>query len=162
LRKEVNYTISNIGHFKIIVQSTFSKWEELSKASVKANPHNPKGYVIVMPLKLERFRQGLVCIVFCGVYLEALFVIIGRKKFGVKYDKYYDKLIYEAKLTLFGCSDTKIISKCEQFRKARNDIIHEKALDINDIAECKDIDKEVNNAFVLGNLINSYFEVTKN
>ena len=85
--------ISNIQHFKIILNSSYSRWIELSQKAFCPNPNNPKGKMIVSKFAHERFREGLIYIAFCGIYLEAILVILGRHKYGEKqYDDYFDKL----------------------------------------------------------------------
>ena len=152
--------MSNISHFRGVVHAAHLEWYQLGESSLRPNPNNEKGHIITLASRMQMFRQALVCIVFCGVYLGALLVIKGRRKFGEKkWDKYFDKLIYEAKLELLGCSDLGIITKCRQFRKARNDIIHERPEFIFNLKKRKDISKETKNAIDLIKLLEAHFSI---
>jgi hypothetical protein len=153
-------TLSNAHHFREIANAAFLKWEALGKDCLRPNPVNPRGRIIAYPLVSEMSKEGLICIVFFGVYLEALFVIKGRRKFGKnKWDAYFDKLIYEAKLELLGCENERILSKCKRFRIARNDVIHERPVPLGDFKKCKRLSEEVINAQELIRLIENHFEI---
>lgn len=79
----------------------------------------------------KSFKQSLIAIAFAGMYLEALFGLIGNENLGKNLYKKIDHFPYEEKLRLLlGVYEKSVLASCTRFRKARNDLMHEKAVDL--------------------------------
>ena len=78
----------------------------------------------------KSFKQSLIAIAFAGMSLEALLSLVGNAHLGkVLYNK-IDRYTYEEKLRLLGVFDPAVLSSCKRFRKARNDLMHEKPVNL--------------------------------
>jgi hypothetical protein len=89
------------------------------------------------------FKHSLVAIAFAGMFLEAMFYVVGVGRFGeVVYNKRFDGETYERKLKLFGLLDPKLLDEAKRFRNMRNGLVHEKAVDISELGPVDKPDPE--------------------
>lgn len=119
---------SNLEIYLNITKDSFKKSQRFLNLNRKRIPGNEKGFILKFDPDHKAFKQSLITIVFAGMYMEALFHIVGSIRVGKsKWRKKYDGEKYECKLCALGIYDLELIGLCRRFREARNEIMHEKA-----------------------------------
>ena len=105
------------------------------------------------------FKQAMIVIVFTGMWLEALLHLLIVRKYGKEKYKLYDRKSYEEKLLLLGNYENNILDSVSRFRKARKELVHEKAHFDN--FEFKLAQDEANNAYELLIILHNIFSTAK-
>ena len=151
------YIFSNARVFYAIAREAFETMKELDAKYIRPKPDGQPGFIKTIDPEQKSFKNAFVCVVFCGVYTDAiLHVLIGRK-FGTEKCKELDRKTYEFKLGELGCNDESIIKDAEKYRLSRKEVVHEKAmLDQNDLKTAQD---EAAFAFDLVERIRKYFKI---
>lgn len=121
--------LSNADIYLAIAVEALEASKRLDEASRRPKPDGQPGFVITYDPARGSFKQSLIAIVFAGIYLDALLYIVGVTKLGKSHYRKIEHAKYETKLEALGVTDEKIVKTCEEFRKARNDLVHEKAID---------------------------------
>jgi len=119
--------ISNLDTYLAIAKDALAASLAAEASHRKPKPDGSPGFIISLDRTKTSFRQGLIAIVFAGVYLDALLHVVGTQRLGRRQYKKIHKDKYEEKLNKLGVTDKDTIVACERFRKARNDVTHEKA-----------------------------------
>jgi hypothetical protein len=88
---------------------------------------NEPGWIITPDPEQKSFKNALIAIVFCGIFLESLLHLLIVKHKGLGIFEKYDRKPYEDKLQLLGCDDHSILEGCRHYQEARREIVHEKA-----------------------------------
>jgi hypothetical protein len=123
--------ITNVDVYFAIAEEALAESERLEK---RPKPDGAPGVIVTYDPERKSFKNSLVAIVFAGMYLDALFYILGAKQFGkAQYNKKHDNKSLEEKLQLFGLSDKDLLAEAERFRKRRRELVHEKAVQISDL-----------------------------
>jgi hypothetical protein len=115
------------------------------------------------------FRQSLIAIVFAGVYFDALLYIAIRDRFGKgaferlekqRGEKGDRRPRYIIQLEKLEITDSETLADCGRFNTARNDIVHEKAVEIMEAKKVVIAQTEAEHAisFVhrIGNLLEAH------
>jgi hypothetical protein len=92
------------------------------------------GWVTAFDPDRRSFKHSLIAVAFAGIYLEALLGLVARERLPEHRLKKFDRSTYEEKLKLLGMSDPDLLGRCKRFRLARNDLIHEKVVDLDSAA----------------------------
>jgi hypothetical protein len=125
------FTLSNLEIFFEIVQRSSATAERMSQRHRKPLPSG--GHVIRYDPKRRSFKNALIAIAFAGIYLEALLYIEGCRRLGKATCKKIWKrprCTYEKKLRILGVRDEKLLEACKRFRQSRNNLIHEKSVEL--------------------------------
>lgn len=125
--------ITNLNVYLAIAEDASAEAMRLLEAGRVPRPDGQPGYIITsFDPERKSFKQSLIAIAFAGMYLEALFGLVGNARLGKDLYKKIDghRYTYEEKLSLLGVLDPTILASCKRFREARNDLIHEKAIDL--------------------------------
>jgi hypothetical protein len=125
---------SNLRTFLEITEQSFEESERISESNRRSKPNSKAGYIITYDPKSKAFKHALISIDFAGIYFEALLYVEGCRILGQhKCDQLWKKprCYYETKLGHLGIRDEQILAACARFRLARNDLIHEKAVDLS-------------------------------
>lgn len=131
--------ITNLSIYLAIAKDSMDKSDEIAKANTRPKPNGEPGSIITFDPEQGSFKHSLIAIVFAGIYLDALIHIEGVKRLGKKKYRKIDRKMYEEKLAVLFDADTSkvddsdIIETCERFRKARNEVVHEKPIKLADI-----------------------------
>jgi hypothetical protein len=127
--------ITNVDVYFAIAEEALAESERLEKLARRPKPDGEPGVIVTYDPERKSFKNSLVAIVFAGMYLDALFYILGAKQFGkARYNKKHDNKSLEDKLQLFGLFDKDLLAEAERFRKRRRElIVHEKAVQISDL-----------------------------
>lgn len=122
---------TNLSTYLAISEEALAESTRQLEAHRTPRPNGQPGYILASDPERRSFKQSLIAIAFAGIYLEALLSLIGRARWGKAfYDEKIDRrFTYEEKLRLLGIVDQNDLDSCIRFREARNDLIHEKALD---------------------------------
>jgi hypothetical protein len=133
-------TISNVRVYLAIAEDAAAESKRLTDEQMTPKPDGQPGYVVAWDPEKRSFKQSLIAIAFAAMYLEALLGLIGNQRLGKDlYSKIDRTTTYEEKLKLLGVYDQQILDSCKRFRKARNDLVHEKAVDLDSLgtADCQ-------------------------
>jgi hypothetical protein len=131
---EVEQIITNLDVYVAIAEEALAESERLEKLARRPKPGGEPGDMLAYDPEQKSFKNSLVAIVFAGMYLDALFYILGTKRFGkARYNKKHDNKSLEEKLSLFGLCDKATLAEAERFRKIRRELVHEKAVQISDL-----------------------------
>jgi len=131
-KEEPDELVSNLDVYLAIAEEALAESERLDKSARTPKPDGEPGFIVRYDPKRKSFKNSLIAITFAGIYLEALFYIVGVNRFGAtEYNKNHDRKTYEQKLRLFGISDAELLTRCECFREMRKDVVHEKAIAVN-------------------------------
>src|SRR4030042_6066014 len=123
-----SYIHTNAKVFYKIAQEAYIEMKEAYNSNRKPISGDSPGWIITYDPNQKSFKKALITIVFCGICLEAILHQLIVEFKGIEfYTKKVDSEIYENKLNLLGCNDMSIIERCKHLRRARKDIIHEKA-----------------------------------
>ena len=123
--------LTNLSVYLAIAEEALAESTRLSEVGRTPRPDGQPGYIISWDHERKSFKQSLIAIAFAGMYLEALFGLIAKENLGKDLCKKIDRFSYEEKLgLLLGVYEKSVLASCTRFRKARNDLMHEKALDI--------------------------------
>ena len=125
--------LSNVRIYRAIADAAYREMvEDMERNGLQERDGIPRVVKRFDPEQIS-FKQAMISIVFTCIWLEATLHLLivgkyGRTRFGE-----IDRYPYERKLAVLGCGDTKLLGKAERLRKARRDLIHEKAhFEIND------------------------------
>lgn len=121
--------LSNANVYLAIAEEALAQSKQLDEASQRPKPDGQPGFVKTYDPEHASFKRSLVAMVFAGIYLEALLYIVGTDKLGKDEYMKIDRKHYEEKLRVLGVTDTETLTTCKRFREARNDLVHEKAIE---------------------------------
>lgn len=133
--------ITNLDIYLAIAKDSMSKSDDFYNANRRPKPDGEPGSIITFDPERRSFEHSLIAIVFAGIYLDALIHIEGVKRLGKRKYRKIDRWEYEKKLAVIfdadasRIEDSDIIEACEQFRKARNEVVHEKPIKLADIQQ---------------------------
>ena len=122
-----NIFLTNAKVFFSIAKESFDSMEADEKRNKRPKPNGEPGHILTSDPNQRGFKNALICIVFCGTFLEALFHLLIVARFGESGYKKHDRDTYEKKLELLGCKDQVLMDACKHFRDCRKEIVHEKA-----------------------------------
>jgi hypothetical protein len=125
--------LSNLDVYLAIAEEAIEESERLDSSSRTPRPDGDPGFIIASDPTRASLKKSLIAIAFSAMFFEALLFIVGTKRFGRDESLKIDRLPYEDRLRRFGLSDPELLQKCQEFRKARKDLVHEKALEVSDI-----------------------------
>ncbi len=135
IQRKLAEMITNVDVYFAIAAEAQVEAERLENLSRRPNPDNPDGFVIAYDSERKSFKHALIAITFAGIYLECLLNIVGNRHFGrKKYNKKHDHKCYEKKLMLLGITDEALLEDAKNFRKVRRDLVHEKAIELDDLS----------------------------
>lgn len=119
---------TNAGVYFAIAQEAFAKMKAEDTKNIRPKPNGEPGSIIILDSDRNSFKNALISLVFCGVYLEAMLHILLAKRVGLARYERIDRKPYEEKLKELGCSDSSLISDVKKYRLARKEVVHEKSL----------------------------------
>jgi hypothetical protein len=119
--------MTNIHTSLAITKEAFAKSEEIGARQTRPRPGG--GFVVTWDPNQTSFKHSLIAIVFAAVYLEALLYQQGTKLLGRVAYKKVDGKSYEEKLQALGVTDQGLLDAAKEFRRARRELVHEKAHD---------------------------------
>ena len=92
--------LTNLSVYLAIAEEALAETTRLSEAGRTPRPDGQPGYIISSDPGHKSFKQSLIAIAFAGMYLEALFGLIGNENLGKNLYKKIDHFPYEEKLRL--------------------------------------------------------------
>ena len=153
--------LTNLNVYFAIAEEALAEMMKLDSGAKKPKPDGAPGFVITYDPKRQSFKQSLVCIAFSGMYFEALLGLLGSERLGKDlYRKLDRQTTYEEKLRILGVTDSHLLKRCASFREARNDLIHEKAVDLDSLkkSEVRKGQEEAQLAVSFIREVRDYFE----
>jgi hypothetical protein len=125
--------LTNLHVYLQIAEDAAAESRRLLEEGRRPKPDGQPGYIVTWDPDRRSFKQSLIAIAFTGMYLEALLALVGKERLGKDQYKKIDRFTYEEKLKKLGVSDSSLLLDCKRFREARNDLVHEKALDLGEL-----------------------------
>ncbi len=129
--------LSNLTIYLAIAEDALAESQRLDAAARRPKPSGEPGFIITFDPDRQSFKQSLIALVFAGVYLDALICLVGTQRLGKDEYLKIDRKTYEKKLAALGISDQTCLSTCKRFREARNDLVHEKAIEMQETNTAK-------------------------
>ena len=121
--------ISNFDIFLSIAREAHSEMKRLDEEGRVPKPDGSPGFVVTWDPERRSFKNALIATTFAGVYFEALTYFIARSQSAAKAEK-VDRAGYREKLIELGVTDNALLDAAVLFRLDRNDLVHEKAVPI--------------------------------
>lgn len=129
--------ISNLNVYLAIAEESLAESEWLEQSARAPKPDGEPGFIITYDPKQRSFKCSLIAITFAGIYLEALLYVVGVRRLGKSEYMKIDRKCYEEKLQSMGLTDSELLATCKRFREVRNDLVHEKAMEVFEVTEAK-------------------------
>lgn len=121
--------ISNANVYLAIAEQALMESKRLDEAARMPKPDGNPGFVVTYDPEHTSFKQSLIAMVFAGIYLEAWLYVVGVGRLGKDEYMKIERKHYEEKLQALGVTDIETLATCKRFREARNDLVHEKAIE---------------------------------
>lgn len=137
---------TNVTIYKTIAADAFESMRELIDSGRKPKDDG-SGWILQLDPQQRSFRQAMIVIVFVGMWLEAFLHLLIVHRHSEQRFREFDRKSYEEKLQLLGISDQAVLESAARFRKARKELVHEKAH--FDSGELKFAQDEAENAYQL-------------
>ena len=118
---------TNIDVYRSIAVDALAASERATAAHRRPKPDGAGGSIIVVDPDRVAFKQSMIAIAFAGMYLEALFFVVGTERLGRAVYLGHERETYEERLKRIGLVDQDLLDRCAAFRDARNELVHEKA-----------------------------------
>jgi hypothetical protein len=120
--------LSNANVYLAIAEDALAESKRLDEAARIPKRDGQPGFTLTYDPGQTSFKQSLIAIVFAVVYLEAVLYMVGVHQLGK--DEYM-KLKWKngEKLRALGITDAETLATCQRIREARNDLVHEKAIE---------------------------------
>jgi hypothetical protein len=129
--------ISNIEIYLAIAMESHGEMNRLFSACREPKRDGSPGYIVHPDINRGSFKQALICIAFLGMYFEALTYLTARDRFSKTKALTIDGFPYEKRLEALGVTDPSLLQSAKQFREMRRDLVHEKAIHIDEIGTAK-------------------------
>jgi len=131
------FIVTNVSIYRGIAEDAYAKMQELREAARR--PRGDGGWVVTYDPDHRDFRYACIATVFVGIWLEAATHLAIVRDHGVEKAREFDRRLYEDKLRLLGYTDGVLIERAARLRRARNELVHEKAhLDSGEIRFAQD------------------------
>jgi len=156
-KNQNTFAHTNFRVFYKIAQEYYAAMNEFLNMYRRPKPNGEPGYILTLDPDQKSFKHAFITIVFSGVFLESILHLLIVKLKGIEAFKEYDRKIYEDKLQLLGCYDQSILDLCEKYRRARREVVHEKAHLDNDYFRAAQKKAEI--AIELINKVVAYFKL---
>ena len=130
--------ITNVSIYLAIAEQALFEAQRLETEARRPRPDGKPGFVVTLDPDRKSFKQSLIAVAFAGMFLEALLYQAGVQRFGkAEYMKLDRKrgTTYEGKLVALGVTDQELLATCKRVRQARNDLMHERAVEIHGIKD---------------------------
>ena len=129
--------LTNVGIFRSIADDAYRQMSTDMDAHLRAVAEGSDVVVKTFDSEQLSFKQAMISVVFTCIWLEATLHLLIVGKCGRKgYTNKVDGSGYVAKLKLLDCRDEELLSNVERLRKARRELVHEKAhCEFNDAGE---------------------------
>ena len=151
--------ISNLDVYWSIAKESHALMQKELDERITPKSDGTTGNIISWDPERRSFKQAMICITFCGVTQDAAIFIKLVDKFGraeaIKIDNKTREV--EKRLALLGINDADLLNRSIEFRSIRKEVVHEKAIDLDDISgeQFKTAQNGANQAITyLDNLLN--------
>jgi len=122
------YIDSQLPVYRAIALEAHAAMTEANAVSRRPIPGHPGRAEIIPDPTRKSFKQALVCVVFVGVYLDALLHIRGSQELGREVYAGIEEQELENRLRRLGVVDQRTLDLAVNYRLARREIVHERAL----------------------------------
>ncbi|MEX8500035.1 hypothetical protein [Leptothrix ochracea] len=129
--------LTNAHVYRAVAEEALAEAVRLDAAAKQPKPDGSPGFVIQWDPERKSFKNSLIAIAFSGIYLEAILFVHGTFRMGKDWEKNFDRKLYEEKLKALGITDEVLLAAAKRLREVRNDLIHEKARPLDNIALSK-------------------------
>ena len=133
--------ISNRNTYLAIAEEALAKALEIEAKDSQPMPEQSPGTILVRDPAQASFKQSLIAIVFAGVYLDAFLSVATRHQRRVRIRQARvgsphrrprkSRNRYTSALTKLGITDAEILTACDRFKDARDQLVHEQPIKLS-------------------------------
>jgi hypothetical protein len=125
--------VTNVDVYLAIAEEAHAKMRADLARLITPKPAGEPGYIMRSDPDRRSYKSAMVTVVFGGMYLEALLYITLQERFGRTDALKIDRKHYEERLTKLGITDVALHKRVKAFREARKDLVHEKAVTLDNL-----------------------------
>ena len=125
--------LSNVDVFWSIAEEAHAAMRADLAESMTPKPNGEPGHIIRWDPDRRSFKNAMITIAFAGMYLDAALYIFLQRRLGRADALKIDRLPHEERLQRLGVTDPAIHSRVREFREARKDLVHEKAVQMGEL-----------------------------
>ena len=126
--------LTNAHVYRGIAEEALVEATRLDAEAKRPKPDGSPGFVIQLDPERKSFKKSLIAIAFSGIYREALLFVCGTFRMGATWEQQFDRKPYEEKLKALGITDEGLLASAKRLREVRNDLVHEKARPVENVA----------------------------
>lgn len=126
--------LSNIDVYWSIAEEAHTNMQAAWVEHTTPRPEGQPGLIIRWDPDRRSFKSAMIVIAFCGMFLDSLLYISLQDKLGRAEALKADRFPHEERLEILGITDAALLKRVAAFREARKDLLHEKAVDLTDLA----------------------------
>lgn len=125
--KGLTHVITNFQIYRAIAMDAFEIVKSEDAVRRRPKPDGSPGCIITPDPEQKSFKQAMVCVVFAGMWYEALLHLVMVDRFGERTANEWKHRSYRNKFEKVGCADQLILDQIQQFADSRNALVHEEA-----------------------------------
>ena len=121
--------LSNVDVFLAIAEESHSAMTASLESGRRPKPDG-SGYIVTYDQTYTSFKQACATVAFAAMYFEALMYLLALQHRGKDAALKLDRLLYEKRLEAIGVADPTLLAMAKEFREARKELVHEKAIEL--------------------------------
>lgn len=121
--------LTNVDVFLSIAEESYAAMKLAFESGRRPKPDG-LGYIVTLDATRTSFKQACITVAFAAMYFESLIYLIALRELGKDEALKVDRMLYEDRLEILGVKDTELLAKAQEFRKARKELVHEKAIEL--------------------------------
>jgi hypothetical protein len=125
--------ITNVDVYSTIAEEAHSAMKANLAEGTAPRPDGEPGCIKRLDPEQRSFKNALIAIAFAGIYIDALLYILLQHRLGRTEALRLDRRPYQERLERLCIDDPGLLARLRIFRKMRNDLVHEKAIEISEI-----------------------------
>ena len=125
--------ISNIDVYWAIAEEAHASMEASLSEHRTPKPSGEPRFIIRIDPERRSFKQAMVAIVFSGLVLDSFLYLMLLERLGKVKAAKVDRLPHEERLQSLGVTDVALLGRVAEFREARKELVHEKAVDVSEL-----------------------------
>src|SRR5262245_8752992 len=135
--------MSNVHLFLAIATESAAESQRLLDAQRQPKPDGSPGFIVALDLEQRSYRHACLAVVFAGIFFEAVTYLVARMRGGIGLaDQVGGVSSYWGKARALDLGEDWVRIGCERLQETRNDIVHEKCLDLSWPADVRHLKAE--------------------
>lgn len=125
--------ISNIDVYWAIAEEAHASMEASLSEHWTPKPNGEPGFIVRIDPERRSFKQAMIAIAFSGMTLDSFLYFLLLERLGKVKAAKVDRLPHEERLQHLGVTDVGLLGRVAEFREARKELVHEKAIGISEL-----------------------------